>query len=184
MHDRLANDSAHRTQFARTIVYCRCAKSQVGHRCESDSYERRMDVLGCRDRSVFTTHCWTRHEREQRHQSCLTSTQQCEVCSWSKRWSKRSLHRSTLRTSHATGQCAKRVIAGTTQSPRVFAAHSNGNCSAGTDSQRRVRHDASSVNKSTSSSTQSRGIQPTDFSPIEFELRWQSCQLTVESMCP
>ena len=30
MHHRLANDSAHRIQCARTIVYCRCAKRKWG----------------------------------------------------------------------------------------------------------------------------------------------------------
>ncbi len=59
---------------------------------------------------------------------------------------------------------SERVIACTTPSPRVFSAHSSGNYYGETNSQRRARHDASSVNTSNSSSTQSGGIQPTDIS--------------------
>ena len=51
-----------------------------------------------------------------------------------------------------------------TQSPRVFSARSSGNCYGETNSQHTARHDASSVNTSTSSSTQSGGIQPTEIS--------------------
>ena len=40
MHHRLTNNQAHRTQCPRSIVHCRCAKSQVGYRCKFDLHRR------------------------------------------------------------------------------------------------------------------------------------------------
>ena len=56
------------------------------------------------------------------------------------------------------------VIAGTTQSPKVSSARSSGNSCASAHSRRTARRDESSANTSTSFSTQSGGIQPTDTS--------------------
>ena len=56
------------------------------------------------------------------------------------------------------------VIAGTIQSPKVSSARSSGNSCTSAHSRRTDRRDESSVNTSTSSSIQTRGIYPTDIS--------------------
>ena len=129
-----------------------------------------MDVLGRRDRSVFTTRCWTCDEREQRHQSCHTSTQQCEVCSWSHQWTLASFG-SRIARSKRHRQRATRFVSHAPLGRSSFATHSQA---------RRVVSEYIDQFFNPIRRHSTNGY----FSPIEVELRWQSGQFTVESMCP
>ena len=160
----------HRTQCARAILLDCRAKSRVGYRCESDSHWRRMAVLGRRDRSVFTTCCRSRDEREQRHHACIASAQQCKGCPWTHQQSRASL-RSRLSLWKRHRQRATRFVSHAPLGRNSFATHSQA-------------HRAVSEYIDQFFNPIRRHSTNGYLSPIMFELCWQTRQLTVESTCP
>ena len=82
-----------------------------------------MDVLGRRDRSVFTACCRSRDEREQRHHACIASAQQCKGCPWTHQQSRASL-RSRLALWKRHRQRATRFVSHAPLGRNSFATHS------------------------------------------------------------